>query len=157
LRKLAIVVATSDDGVIGKAGAVPWHIPEDMRHFRTMTLGHAVVMGRLTYDSMGKPLNGRRNIVVSRNARAIEGCEVTPTVDAALELAWTTDDEPRVIGGGQIYAEALPRVTTIYLTEVHRKVEGDAFFRFDRTEWVEVERKTRDVPDVEYVTLVRRS
>ena len=156
MKKLALVVAASNDGVIGRGNAVPWRIPEDMKHFRKVTMGHAVVMGRLTYESMGKPLSGRRNIVVSGTARAIEGCDVVGSLDAALELAWAGDEEPRVIGGGQIYAEALPRVTTIYLTEVHRDIDGDAFFRFDPADWVEVDRRTGEEVDVEYVTLVRR-
>ncbi len=157
-RGVALVFAMSDARVIGKDGGLPWHIPEDMKHFRRVTLDHAVVMGRLTYQSMGEPLPRRRNIVVTRDpAVRFEGCEVVTTLDAALELAWQTDDEPRVIGGSQIYALALPRATRMYMTEIHRDVEGDVRFpEFDRSEWREVERRRAETePDVEFVTLER--
>lgn len=156
-RGVALVFAMSDARVIGKDGGLPWHVPEDMKHFRRVTIGHAVIMGRLTYQSMGKPLPGRRNIVVTRAPGArFEGCEVVNTLDAALELAWETDDEPRVIGGSQIYALALPRATRMFMTEIHRDVDGDVRFpEFDRGEWREVERRRGQTPDVEFVTLER--
>lgn len=157
MRGLAIVVAVSDAGIIGKDNALPWHIPEDLKHFRAVTTGHVIVMGRLTHASIGKALPGRTNVVVTRDPSAIaEGCEARTTLAEALELAWQTDDEPRVIGGARLYAEALPLATKIYLTEVHREVEGDVRFpSFDRSLFRETERRKGETPDVEFVTLER--
>lgn len=158
MSELAIVVAATDAGVIGKGGTLPWRIPEDMKHFRAVTMGHAVVMGRLTYESIGKPLPGRRNVVVSRSPRAIEGCEVAGSLEEALRIAREKDPEPRVIGGEQIYAAALPVTSAIYLTEVHRDLPGDAFFRFDRADFEEISRRRAETePDVEFVVLRRRT
>jgi dihydrofolate reductase len=146
------VVAVARNGVIGKDGALPWRYPEDMRHFKRVTLGHAVIMGRRTWESIGKPLVDRRNIVVSR--AALPGVEVVPTLEQALALARTADDEPRVIGGAGLYAAALPLATRLYLTEVEREVEGDTFFPpFDRTAWRETERRPGD--GVSFVILER--
>ncbi len=156
MKKLTLVFAVSDAGVIGKDGGLPWKIPEDMKFFRDMTMGHAIIMGRRTFEEVGKPLKGRRNIVVSRAGKPVLGCEVTTTFDAACELAWATDEEPMVIGGAQIYAQALPRATKILLTEVHRDVDGDTYFQLDRTGWRETERRRgTDTPDIEFVTLER--
>ena len=155
---LAIVAAVADDGTIGKGGDLPWRIPEDLRHFKAVTMGHAMIMGRKTYDSIGRPLPGRRTIVVSRQeGLVIPGCEVAPGFDEAVALARATDDEPRVVGGAAIYAAALPVATTIHLTEVHRRPAGDAFFPpLDRAAWREVERRPGEEHDVEFVTLERR-
>ena len=157
--------------VIGVSGKLPWHIPEDLKHFRRVTTGHAIIMGRKTYESIGRPLPNRRNIVVSRTARvelngvviqeayrAPEGCEVARSLEAAIELARETDSEPRVIGGAEIYRAALPLATKIYLTEVNRDVNGgDAFFpSFDLSEWIETER-TESSTDVVFRTLERAS
>lgn len=157
-RKLALVVAMNDDRVIGKGNALPWHIPEDMKHFRAVTMGHVIVMGRLTHQSIGKALPGRTNVVVTRDPSAVaEGAIARSSLDDALALAWQTDEEPRVVGGARIYAEALPRATTIFLTEVHRAVDGDVLFpAFDRSAFVEIERRRGEASDVEFVTLVRR-
>jgi dihydrofolate reductase len=154
---LALVVAVADNGVMGKDGTLPWRIPEDMRHFKKTTMGHAIIMGRRTFEEVNKPLPGRRNIVVSRMAGlTIEGCEVVSSVEAAIALARTTDPEPHVIGGAGIYAAALPLATKIYLTEVHGTYEGDTFFpSFDRSEWRETERRTGETEGVEFVTLER--
>ena len=153
---LALVLALGDGGVLGKDGKVPWHIPEDLKHFKAMTLGHAIIMGRRTWDEVGKPLPGRRNIVVSRTVRELPGAEIVATLEDAVEAARTTDPEPRVIGGAQIYAAALPLATTIYLTEVHREVAGDTFFHLDRTGFRETSRRRSEVSEgVEFVTLER--
>ncbi len=157
MRSLALVVCVADDGSIGKAGALPWHIPEDLRHFRAKTLGHAVIMGRKTHASIGRALPGRRNLVVSRDPgfRA-PGCEVAGSLDAALELAWAGDDEPRVIGGAALYAEALPRVTRVFLTRVHRDGQGDVFFPLaSLAGFREVLRSPGETPEVEFLTLER--
>ena len=143
---LALIVAVSKNGVIGAAGGLPWHIPEDLKHFKRHTMGHAILMGRRTYDSIGRPLPGRRNIVVTRQVNlSIEGCEVVHSLEDAIALARTGgDDEPRIIGGASLYAEALPLATRLILTEVHQVIEGDTHFPdFDRTEWREVARDAR--------------
>ena len=153
---LVLVLALGDGGVIGKDGKVPWHIPEDLKHFKAMTLGHAIVMGRKTWDEVGKPLPGRRNIVVSRTVGALPGAEVFATLEEAIAAARTTDPEPRVIGGAQIYAATLPLATTIYLTEVHREAAGDTFFHLDRSGFRETSRRRSEVSEgVEFVTLER--
>jgi len=158
-RPLALVLAMSDGGVIGKDGGLPWRIAEDLRHFKAVTMGHAMVMGRKTWDSIGRPLPGRRTIVVSRRADlAIEGAEVAPSLDAALELARASDDEPRIVGGAEIYRLALPLATRVFLTYVHRAVDGDAKVEpFDPAVWREVSRRPAESePDVEFVELARQ-
>ncbi len=157
-KPLCLVFAMSDARVIGLGGGLPWHIPEDMKHFKNVTTGHAVIMGRKTYDSMGKPLPGRRNIVVSRDASLrYDGAEVVPTLEAALALAYQRDPEPIVLGGAQIFALALPLATRMIVTYVHRDVAGDVLFpQFDPSEWREVwRRKGEASPDVDFVELAR--
>jgi dihydrofolate reductase len=156
MERLALVVAVAHGGVIGRANQLPWRIPEDLAHFRRVTLGHAVIVGRKTFESIGKPLPDRRNIVVSRSpGLSIPGCEVAPDLARAIAMARETDDEPRVIGGAALYAEALPRITRIYLTEIDRDVEGDTFFRFDRSTFRETERRAGKDPGVVFVVLDR--
>ncbi|MBK8254205.1 MAG: dihydrofolate reductase [Polyangiaceae bacterium] len=153
---LVLVLAVARNGIIGKNGKLPWHIPEDLKHFKAMTLGHAIIMGRRTYQETGRPLPGRRNIVISRNAAfTAPGCEVVQSLQQAIELARTTDPEPRVIGGAEIYQLALPFATRIYLTEVNRDVEGDTTFILDRSGFNETSRKKGETADVEFVTLDR--
>jgi dihydrofolate reductase len=141
--------------VIGRGNAIPWRLPEDMKHFRAVTLGHAVIMGRATFDSMGKPLPQRRNVVVTRNTSLkIEGADVVHDLGAAIALARTSDEEPRVIGGGKIYAEALPLATRIYLTVLREDYEGDTYFpELEQNEWRESERRETDAAS--YLTLDR--
>ena len=138
---LALVVAVARNGVIGAEGGIPWHFPEDMKHFRRVTRQHAVIMGRATFDSIGKPLKGRHNIVVSRDRDLhIEGCDVVHSLDEAIALARRQDAEPRVIGGTQIYAQALPLATHVYLTEVDLEPAGDTYFPdLDRAQWRQTE------------------
>lgn len=158
MKPLAIVVAIARRGVIGANGALPWKISEDLKHFKFVTMNHAIIMGRKTYDSIGRALPGRRNIVVSRQLRLqIPGCEVEPTFEDAVRAARDNDEEPCVIGGASMYAAALPIATKIFLTEVDRDVEGDVFFpTFDRSAWTETSRrKATEHPDVEFVTLER--
>lgn len=155
MKNLALVIAIARGGAIGLKGALPWRIPEDMKHFKRTTVGHAIIMGRKTYESIGKPLVDRRNIVVSRFAD-IGGVEVVRNMLDAMQLAWQNDDEPRVIGGAEIYRAALPHASRIILTEVNRDVEADTFFDFDRAEWNEVERRAGEDPTVSYVTFERK-
>jgi len=124
---IVLIAALAKNGVIGKDGALPWHLPDDLRRFKALTLGKPIVMGKKTYASIGRPLPKRRNIVLSRTSPAIEGVEVVRSVDEALDLL---RDEPEVcvIGGGEIYAAFLPLATRLELTHVEADVEGDASF-----------------------------
>lgn len=137
---LSIVVAVAENGVIGNANDLPWRLPDDLRRFKTLTLGKPVVMGRKTYDSIGRPLSGRTNIVVSRQADLqIAGCIVVNCVDAAIVAAGVAGtSEIMLIGGAELYRRALPAVNTIYLTRVHANVPGDRFFpELDSRQWHE--------------------
>lgn len=156
LAPLVLVCAMAQNRVIGRNNAIPWDLPEDRKHFVEVTRGHAIIMGRATWDSLGRPLPRRRNIVVTRQRElAIEGVEVANSLGEALALARQTDPEPRVIGGGQLYAQALPLATRIYLTVLDDTVEGDSHFpELDEQQWEcrEERRGTRAL----YRTLDRR-
>lgn len=140
--RIALVVAVARNGVIGRSGALPWRIADDLKWFRRQTIGKPVIMGRKTFDSIGKPLKDRVNIVVSRSTRSIAGVIVARSVDDALaiaarEAARLAAEEVCVIGGGEIYAQCLDRADRIYLTEVDAKVSGDACFpALDDTDWL---------------------
>jgi dihydrofolate reductase len=129
---LALVVAAADNDVIGRNNALPWDLPADLQHFRRLTMGKPIIMGRLTFESIGRPLPGRSNIVISRNPDySAEGTHCVRDLDTAIELAEHIalidgSDEIVVIGGAQIYALALPRASRLYLTRVHLSPEGDA-------------------------------
>ena len=141
--RLSLIAAVAANGVIGSDNALPWRLPEDLKRFKALTLGHPVIMGRNTYESIGRPLPGRRNIVVTRNPgfRA-EGCETCSTLEAAFAACQGGSDEIFVIGGAQIYAEALPLAQRLYLTEIRRAFDGDARFPdWNRTAWKEVARE----------------
>jgi len=158
LEPLAMVAAVAENGVIGKDGGLPWHLPEDLKHFRRVTLGHAVIMGRSTCESIGKPLAKRHNIVLTRRDEfAPPGRHVARDLPRAIEIARAAGDaEPRLIRGAQVYAEALPLATRLYLTRVARPVEGDAMFpALALNEWREVDR--RDGDGVVYCELERIS
>ncbi len=144
LSRVAIIAAVARNGVIGDRNRMPWYLPEDLRRFRQLTLGHAVIMGRRTFESIGRPLAGRDNIVVTRTPDWTRpGCHAAHSLDAALAAVC----EPRdafVIGGAQIYALALPIASRLYITEIERDFEGDAFFpEFDRSRWREASRESR--------------
>ena len=136
-RRVHMIVARSKNGVIGRGGRIPWRLRDDMRFFRETTMGHTVVMGRKTFESLGRPLPGRRNVVVTRDRgfRA-EGVEVVHSPEEALALPRTpADGELFVIGGQQLYEALLPYADVIYITEVDAVVEGDAFFPALGDEW----------------------
>lgn len=135
---LSIVVAVAENGVIGHANGLPWRLPDDLKRFKSLTLGKPIVMGRKTYDSIGRPLPGRTNIVVSRQpGLQIEGCVVVNSVEAAIAAAGTAT-EVMLIGGAELYRRALSAVNTIYLTRVHANVPGDAYFpELDLAQWHE--------------------
>lgn len=147
LAELAIIAAVAANAVIGAGNRLPWRLPADLKRFRALTTGHAVVMGRKTWDSIGRPLPDRQNIVVTRNkAFRASGAEVASTLVDALALV-RLPAPAFCIGGGELYREALPRAGVIYLTEVGRDFDGDATFpEFDRGEWREVEREAHAGP-----------
>ena len=138
--KRSLVVAVARNGVIGRDNALPWRLPAELAHFKRVTMGHPIVMGRRTYESIGKPLPGRKNIVITHNrAYQAPGCTVVTSLDEAWKAA-DGADEVCVIGGTTLFAETLPVADVIHLTEVEAEVEGDTWFPpFDRGEWHERE------------------
>jgi dihydrofolate reductase len=165
--RISLVVAASRNGVIGAHNELPWSLPSDLKHFKKLTLRHPVIMGRRTYESIGKPLADRDNIVVTRR-EIIDNPQVytVNSIEEAIALAERfakrrRKDEIMVIGGGQIYAQIRPKATRIYLTRVHMDVEGDTFFADpDPSRWAEVERKEvkagpKDSADFAMITLDR--
>ncbi len=158
---LSLIVAVSRNGVIGRDGALPWRLPEDLKFFKRTTLGHAVIMGRKTYESIGRPLPSRRNVVISRDpqtririAMAFPDVQMASSLSKAIEVARQYDSEPFVIGGAQVYADAIGLATRMYLTEVHQDVHGDVRFEYEANEWNEVERV--DNEEFSWVTLERK-
>lgn len=152
---LALIVAMAKNRGIGLKGALPWHVPEDLKRFKALTMGHAIIMGRATHESIGRPLPGRKNIVVTRGPRSFPGCERAGSLDEALALC-AGDPMPFVIGGAQLYAEALPRVTHLFLTELDREVEADTFFpELQPGAWREVRRSPGETAGVAFVDLER--
>ena len=144
---IVIIAAIAENGVIGCAGKIPWHISADLKRFKRLTLGHPIIMGRKTYDSLGKPLPGRRNLVLTRGA-SIAGVDCFAGLDAAL--ATCRDETVFIIGGAELYRQALPLAAALLLTHVHRQVTGDTRFPdFDRQRWREVSRE--DFPEYSFV------
>lgn len=141
--KISMIAAMAHDRVIGLDNQMPWHLPADLAHFKRVTLGKPVLMGRKTFESIGRPLPGRRNLVISRNPEyRVAGVEVIDSVEAALALLAADDPvaELMVIGGGHLYAQLLPKADRLYLTRIDLAVEGDTRFpAFDEAEWVRLE------------------
>lgn len=139
---LSIIVAAAENNVIGNNNALIWHISADLKRFKHLTTGHTVVMGRKTFESIGRALPNRRNIVISRNPDLqMEGCEMTRSLEQALELV-KNEDEVFIIGGGSIYREAWNRANRLYLTLVHTVTEGDTYIpSVDVTQWEEIRRQ----------------
>ena len=135
--QIALIAAMANNRVIGKGNQMPWHLPEDLRHFKAMTLGKPIVMGRKTFDSIGRPLPGRHNIVISRQeGLVIEGTTCVTSFEAAKKAAGDVD-ELVVIGGGQLYAMTIGIADKLYLTEIDLEVEGDTFFpEWDDGTWL---------------------
>ena len=156
-KRVVLVVAIADNGVIGADGDIPWKIPEDMQHFRRVTTGNTVVMGRRTYESIGRPLPNRTNVVITRQPDwTAEGVVVAHTVDEALRLAQDLDGDVHVIGGAQIYEAAFPHADAQVITEVHQAPDGDTFYpAFDRHEWAESRREAHEGYD--FVWLERQT
>jgi len=141
LPALAIIAAVARNGIIGDGNRLPWRLPEDLKRFRALTTGHAVIMGRRTWESIGRALPERQNIVVTRQAGyAAPGAEVAASLDAALALV-TLPEPAFCIGGGELYRVALPHATALHLTEIQQAVQGDASFPApDRAAWRETSR-----------------
>lgn len=140
--RISIIAAMARNRVIGIANTLPWRLPEDLRHFKALTTGHHILMGRKTFDSLGSPLPGRTSVVISRSsALSIPGCIVANSVAEAI-AACANDDEIFFIGGAELYRQALELADRIYLTEIQADFEGDAWFpEFDRALWQETGRK----------------
>ena len=162
MPRLALVVAVAENGVIGRGGTLPWHLPDDLKHFKAVTLGKPVLMGRRTFESIGRPLPGRRNLVLSGGpAIATAGVETVATFGEALQRC-ADADEVCVIGGAAVYAAALPRAQVLHLTRVHAAPVGDVHFppvRWD--DWHETARSEHPADDrhaaaLTFLTLERR-
>jgi len=158
---VTIIAALSRNSVIGRDNRLPWRIPEDLKRFKALTIGHPVIMGRRTHESLGRPLPGRDNIVITRSKDyAAPGCRVVYTLDEAL-AACGGAGEVFVIGGAEIYALALPLADRLQFTEVDGDIEGDARFpAFERSAWRETARESRSAPDgmrYDFVTYEKRA
>lgn len=139
---ISIIVAMDKKGVIGLEGVLPWRLSADLKHFKAITMGKPLVMGRKTHESIGRSLPGRKNIVLTRaNDFDAEGCTIVHSLDDAFQAAGDVD-EIIIMGGSRIYDQSLARAGRLYLTEVHADVSGDVYFpEFDKAEWLELERQ----------------
>jgi dihydrofolate reductase len=150
MTDIVLIVAASENGVIGKDGAIPWRLPADLRRFKALTMGHPIVMGRKTWDSFPKkPLPGRTNIVITRQKEwRAEGAVAASSLEEALRIAQEQSGTVFVIGGGEIYRAALPRATRMEVTEIHLVLDGDAHFpALDKTLWRETAREEHATPE----------
>lgn len=143
MKNLSIIVAIANNRVIGLNNTLPWHLPEDLKRFKALTMGHHIIMGRKTYESLGRLLPGRTTVIVTRNPHyRIEGAQITHSLEAALDMA-SGDAEPFLIGGAELYKAGLPLANKLYLTEVHADFVGDAHLsEIEMAEWVETARST---------------
>jgi len=160
--KIAIIVAIAEGRVIGYGNALPWHLNADLKHFKALTMGQPIIMGRKTHESIGRALPGRMNIVVTRQTDyKIPKCTVSHSLDEAFVVAERESNTAFVIGGAELYAQTLPRADCIYVTEIHSQFKGDTYFPdFDRNQWREVSREEGVVDENNpyahtFVTLVR--
>ena len=136
---LSIVVAMDENRLIGKDNKLPWHLPADLAYFKKITTGKSIVMGRKTYDSIGRPLPNRRNIVISRNSKTlITGCEVLTSIDEVLSTT-KDEDEVMIIGGASLCEQLLPQVSRLYITKIDGKFDGDVYFpEYNESDWCQV-------------------
>ncbi|MFO7541656.1 MAG: dihydrofolate reductase [Thiobacillus sp.] len=141
--RVSVIAALAKNRVIGIENRLPWRLPEDLAHFKALTLGHPILMGRKTFESLGRPLPGRTNIVITRNADyRPDGCQVAASIPAALALCGEAD-EVFFIGGAELYAQVIPLADRLYLTEVEIEVQGDAWFPdYDRSAFREISRES---------------
>jgi dihydrofolate reductase len=143
MQHISIIVAVSENGVIGKDNQLLWRLSDDLKQFKKLTTGHCIIMGRKTFESIGKPLPNRTSIIISRQKDfLVENCHVVNSLQKAVELAnlLQQNQEIFIIGGGNVYEQALGISTKMYLTEVLTKIDGDTFFSFDKGEWREISR-----------------
>ncbi len=154
--RISLIAAMAENGVIGRGGQLPWRLSADLQRFKRLTLGHAVIMGRKTWESIGRPLPERRMVVVSRqNGYRAEGIEVVGSLEEAIQMARAAgDDEAFVIGGADVYQQALPSVDRIYITLVLAEIEGDTKFpQVDWDAWTRIDSESHDADDKnEYAT-----
>lgn len=160
--RISLIVALARNRVIGRDNQLPWRLSADLQHFKRLTMGKPIVMGRKTCESIGRPLPGRTNIVVTRDSSfSAAGCRVVHSIDAALVAAGGAD-EVMIMGGENLYSQLLPRADRLYLTEVQADVSGDAWFpEFDQAQWQELERESHRADeknefDYDFVVLARR-
>jgi len=158
---VSILVAMATNRTIGINNTLPWRCPEDLKHFKALTMGHHIVMGRKTFDSIGKPLPGRTSVIVTRNRDLkIEGCLIAHSLPEAI-AACARDQEVFIVGGAELYVQALSQAATLYITEIQQDVAGDAHFpEFNRAAWREVSRELhhQEIPqplDYHFVTYRR--
>jgi dihydrofolate reductase len=143
MSRLSIIVAMARNRTIGIDNSLPWRLPEDLKHFKALTMGHHIIMGRKTYESIGRPLPGRTTVIVTRDrGYLMDGCLIANSLDDAIKLA-SVDSEAFCVGGANLYAQMLPRADRLYITEIQADYEGDAHFpAFDRQAWRETERES---------------
>jgi dihydrofolate reductase len=160
--RLTVIVALADNGVIGRSGTLPWHLPDDLRRFKSLTMGRPILMGRRTFDSIGRPLPGRRNLVLTRGTRPLPaGVQRVASLEAALE-ACAGEPELCVIGGAEVYRQVLPRADRLELTRVHATIDGEVTFpEFQAERWREIARVEHAADDrhayaMTFITLERK-
>lgn len=143
--RISAICAMSENRVIGKNNQLPWHLPADLARFKKITWGHPILMGRKTHESIGRPLPGRSNVIITRNKEyKASGCIIVHSIQQAFE-ATKESDEIFIIGGALLYQETLPFIQRLYITQIHQQIEGDAFFpELKKEEWQEVERVDYD-------------
>lgn len=147
--KISVIVARTKNKVIGKDNQMPWHLPVDLVWFRQNTVGKPVIMGRKTYESIGRLLPKRPNIILSRSGFEVEGAYSAESLEQAVELAksFANSDEIMIIGGGELFKQALPQADTLYLTEIQAEIEGDTFFEFNEENWQLAEQKWSEIDE----------
>jgi dihydrofolate reductase len=161
MSNINVIVAMARNRVIGINNTLPWRLPADLQHFKALTMGHHIIMGRKTYESIGKPLPGRTTVIVTRNADyRVAGCITATSIDAAI-AACGEDPEIFFVGGAELYAQVLPRADRLYLTEIQADYAGDAHFpALERGAWREIERQANNSPDglgYHFVTYLRQT
>lgn len=146
--RVSLIVAADENDVIGANNRLPWHLPEDLKHFKQLTMGKPMIMGRKTLESIGRPLPGRRSIVLTRQPGfTAPGCEVAGSLEQALRMTDSVE-ETMIIGGAEIFQQALPQAGRIYMTRVHGRFEGDTYFpELESTVWRELSREAHAADD----------
>lgn len=146
--RINVIAAMARNRVIGLNNALPWHLPDDLRHFKGLTMGHHIIMGRKTYESIGRPLPGRTTVIVTRDRHyKVDGCLTADSIPMALRLSGE-DEDVFFVGGAEMYAQVLPLAQRLFLTEIQEEFEGDAWFPdFDPTPWKELVRQVHVSPE----------